>query len=144
MKRGKIIDWPSGYPNPDIVASKVIYKGHVKHKTYWSHLGKPGWIPTSDDAKCDHFEDGSWPELQAVLQAAVRSQYIGAFRGDYPSRAWAFINGVLHEARLDEQGHGTYHGFPIDHPFQYPTLKYCTNITHLEQAPHVEIPYIKD
>ena len=39
-------------------------------------------------------------------------------RGGFPSRAWVWINGVLHEAHLT--GNGEYHGFPLDDPKQYP------------------------
>ena len=40
------------------------------------------------------------------------------FRGIFPSRAWAFVNGILHEARLTNEVSGEYHGFPIQYEDQ--------------------------
>jgi hypothetical protein len=73
----------------------------------------------------------------AVLQDAIRAPCVDReFRGDFPARAWAFINGVLHEARLNNQVSGEYHGFPVEHEVQYP--KDPDRL--LKDAPRVEIP----
>ncbi|MCO6454743.1 MAG: hypothetical protein J5I93_05525 [Pirellulaceae bacterium] len=72
--------------------------------------------------------------LLDALRQAIGTGCIGAFRGDFPSRAWVWINGVLHEARLTVNGE--YHGFPIDDPKQYPYPNH-----RLEDAPRVSIPF---
>jgi hypothetical protein len=89
----------------------------------------------ADKAKCDHYAEDQWPRLLEVLQAAIRAGIVSDFRGEFPERAWAWINGVLHEARLTNEGTGDYHGFPINDPRQYPEP-----IDRVEAAPRVEIP----
>jgi hypothetical protein len=54
--------------------------------------------------------------LEDVLRKAILSDCVGRdFRGDFPSRAWAYINGKLYEARYGGAD-GEYHGFPIESP----------------------------
>lgn len=75
----------------------------------------------SDKSKCDHFRTEDWPKLRAILQRSIRDECVHeTFRGNFPSRVWAFINGTLHEARLTNQETGEYHGFPIEYTEQYP------------------------
>ena len=57
------------------------------------------------------------------------------FRGDFPSRAWVYINGVLHEARLTNQAIGEYHGFPLEYDEQFPEDPHDL----LRNAPRVDI-----
>ncbi len=86
----------------------------------------------SDKAKCDQFAEAEWPKLLDALRKGIEARCVGEFRGDFPSRVWAWINGVLHEARLTAAG--DYHGFPIDDPSQYPAPA-----SELEKAPSVTI-----
>jgi hypothetical protein len=118
IKRGKIQEWPTGADTPDQIAARVSYTGSPLHKTYQSPAGPPAW--RSDKAKCDHFEVGVWPQLVEALRSAIRAGCVGEFRGMFPSRAWVWINDVLHEARLDNEASGNYHGFPINDSKQYP------------------------
>jgi hypothetical protein len=75
--------------------------------------------------------------LQRVLRRAINAGCVDVeFRGDFPSRAWAFINDTLHEARLTNQQTGEYHGFPIDYEEQYPLDPHDI----LRTAPRVQIP----
>jgi hypothetical protein len=34
--------------------------------------------------------------------------------GNFPARAWIWLNGRLCEARRTNDGNGEYHGFPLD------------------------------
>src|SRR5438876_11056052 len=131
IKRGRICDWPESAATPEEVAARVSYTGHPIHKTYPSPAGPPAW--RADEAKCDSYESHAWPMLLDALRQAIRARCVGNFRGDFPSRAWVWINGVLHEARLT--GNGDYHGFPVNDPRQYPEPQ-----ARLEEAPRVEIP----
>jgi hypothetical protein len=131
IKRGRICDWPDGVGTPDEVAARVTYTGNTIHKTYPSPAGPPA--RRADEAKCDVYDVADWPRLLDALRQAIRARCVGSFRGGFPSRAWVWINGILHEARLT--GAGDYHGFPINDPRQYPEPE-----KRLEDAPRVEIP----
>jgi len=132
IKRGRIVDWPSEVDPPEVVAARVTYTGHAIHKSYPSPAGPPAW--RADEAKCDFYEQSEWPKILDALRQAIRARCVGEFRGGFPSRAWVWINEVLHEARLT--GQGNYHGFPVNDPRQYPLP-----VERLENAPRVEIPF---
>jgi len=91
----------------------------------------------ADEAKCDQYAEEQWPRLLDVLRRAILAGCVSSFRGAFPERAWAWINGVLHEARLTNEGTGEYHGFPVNDKRQYPEP-----IDALEAAPRVEIPVV--
>jgi hypothetical protein len=135
------VPWPVDSPSPESVASKVSYTGNAIHKSHTSPAGPPAL--KADEAKCDNYGKKGWPKLTDALRLAIRSQYIGQFRGDFPSRAWVHINGVLHEARLTGQGQGNYHGFPINDVDQYPEFDKAMLNNSLENIPNVEIDRIK-
>jgi hypothetical protein len=134
IKRVKIGDWPHGVPSPDEVANRVTYTGNPKHKTYPSPAGPPAWR-RSDAAKCDKYATEDWPELESALRQAIQARCVSEFRGDFPFRAWVWINNVLHEARLTNEATGNYHGFPINDPSQYPEP-----LEQVKAAPRVTIP----
>ena len=76
--------------------------------------------------------------MQHALREAIRCGCVSReFRGDFPSRVWAFVNGYLHEARLTNEKSGEYHGFPLQYEEQQPK-----DPDHLlmRKAPHVTIP----
>jgi hypothetical protein len=73
--------------------------------------------------------------LLEALQRGIREGCVSEFRGEFPFRAWVWINGILHEARLTNVETGEYHGFPINDPSQYPEP-----IEQVEAAPRVTIP----
>jgi len=137
-KRALIAPWPDDKPPIQDVANRVSYVGSAEHKTYPSPAGQPGWRPKSDKVRCDRFAETDWPRLVEALRDAIRASCVtgGEFRGDFPARAWAFINGVLHEARLTNQMTGEYHGFPISYQIQFPKDPHDL----LRNAPRVEIP----
>jgi len=132
ISRGRICAWPDGALTPEEVAARVTYTGSALHKTYPSPAGPPAL--RADEAKCDVYEEAAWPRLLDALRQSIRARCVGEFRGDFPSRVWVWINGVLHEARLT--GQGDYHGFTLDDPSQYPRPE-----TLLENAARVEIPF---
>lgn len=135
IKLGKLGNWPLDADLPDAVASRVTYSGDPVHKTYRSRNRAAAWRPGRDKTQCDSFDDTQWPDLQKLLEAAIRTEYVSEdFEGGFPKRAWAWVNGVLHEARLTNQENGGYHGFPIDNEAQYPEPR-----NRLRNAPHAEI-----
>jgi hypothetical protein len=134
IKTGRIIDWPAEADSPEEVAERVTYTGNRLHKTHPTPAGSPAWRQWADKAKCDIYGEEQWPLLLNALQEAIRARCVGGpFTGGFPSRAWVWINEVLHEARLT--GNGDYHGFPLDDPRHYPEP---TDL--LENAPRVHIP----
>jgi hypothetical protein len=135
IKRGQICDWPEDVGTPEEVAARVSYTGNPIHKTYPSPAGPPAY--RADEAKCDPFARERWPMLLDALRTAIRAGCVSSFRGAFPFRAWVWINGVLHEARLTNEGTGDYHGFPINDPRQYPEP-----LDRVEAAPRVEIPVV--
>lgn len=132
IRRGRFGEWPSELDPPDVVANRVSYGGNPVHKTYESPAGPPANY--SDKTRCREYTRRQWPKLVEALRAAIRARAVSGLRGTFPARAWVWIDGVLHEARLHNQELGEYHGFPIDDPSQYPEPK-----SRLEQIPHVEI-----
>lgn len=135
IKRGRIVDWPEGVGTPAEVAERVSYKGSVEHKLYPSPAGPPAY--RADKAKCDRYSQEQWPRLLDALRAAIRAGCVGHFRGSFPDRVWVWINEVLHEARLTNEGTGEYHGFPLNSTLQYPEP-----VDRVMEAPRVEIPVI--
>jgi hypothetical protein len=135
IKPGRIIDWPDGVGTPDEVARRVTYTGNSVHKSYPSPAGPPA--RRADKAKCDTYAPEQWPRLLDALRTAIRAGFVSDFRGAFPARAWVWINDVLHEARLTEEGTGDYHGFPLNDPRHYPEP-----FNRVEAAPRVQIPVI--
>ena len=75
-----------------------------------------------------------WPRLLVALGAQSARVTVSGFVARFPFD-WVWINDVLHEARLTNEGTGDYHGFPINDPRQYPEP-----LDRVEAAPRVEIP----
>jgi hypothetical protein len=113
-KRGQLTDWPEGFGTPDEIAKVVQLRGNTEHKTYPTRFGPPANY--ADKSKCDQFAEKDWPQLEEALREAIRSGIVGIFRGNFPSRAWVWINETLHEARLENHLLGHYHGYPLDPP----------------------------
>lgn len=133
IKPGQIVDWPDNAPDPELVASMVRFTGSTIHKTYPSPAGLPAL--RADKAKCDQYRTEDWVRLQAALRQGIRDRCVGAFRGQFPTRVWVWINEILHEARLTNEMTGEYHGFPINDAQQYPTP-----LDRVKAAPRVQIP----
>lgn len=133
IRRGKIESWPSDRPAPEQIASRVSYRGNTLHKNYPSVAG-PAAL-RSDTTKCEKYEAAQWPQILDALRNGILAGVVSDFRGDFPSRVWVWINDVLHEARLDNETAGIYHGFPLTSADQYPEP-----LDKLEAAPRVRIP----
>lgn len=135
IKRGCIARWPADKPPPEVIAQRVRYRANGKHKSYPSRQGF--WnLVRADAAKCPTFSEDQWHKLEDVLRRAILSGFVGEdFRGDFPSRVWAYINGKLYEARYGG-ANGEYHGFPIESPQGFPRDQDGL----LERIPSVEIP----
>jgi len=138
IKRGKVIPWPVDAPSPEDIASRVTYTGNNIHKAYKSPAGDAAL--KADEAKCETYRRCDWPKLAEALRIAIRARCTGQFRGEYPSRAWIRVNGVLHEARLTSQGQGDYHAFPLNDPAQYPLSHDASTKDILENVPNVIVP----
>lgn len=137
IKVGTVAPWPAEGPPPQQVAATVRYEGNGEHKTYPAPNGE--WTPAwhRGKARCARFDAAVWPRLQELLRRAILAQIVDRqFDGQFPRRAWAFINGVLHEARLTNAGTGSYHGFPLEYPEQWPD----DPMNILQNAPHENIP----
>jgi hypothetical protein len=138
FKPGVIAAWPADRPDPAFVAAQVRYRPSAEHKDYPSPTGS--WTlgsARSDKAKCARLAVAGWSAVQDALREAIRCGCVSRdFRGNFPSRVWAFVNGVLHEARLTNEGSGEYHGFPLQYEEQQP--KDPDRL--LRYAPHVTIP----
>ena len=118
------------------MAKLASYAASGEHKDYPSPDGS--WVRAhhADKAKCAHFARREWARLQESLREAIAAGCVDEeFRGDFPTRVWAYVNGVLHEARLSNRSTGEYHGFPLEYPEQMPSDP--ANL--LRNAPHVEI-----
>ncbi len=138
IRRGRIEGWCGHVPLPEEVAERVSYAGSGKHKKYPAPGGQ--WVPTHRPgvAECDHYAESEWKNIRDVLKAAIKCSCVQwePVGGEFPARVWAFVNGVLHEARLSNPEQGAYHAFPIDYHSQRPE----DPLNLLEKAPHVEIP----
>jgi hypothetical protein len=121
FKPGSIAPWPPGKPPPESIAQRAQYVASGEHKDYPSPDGLWTVVAKVDKAKCARFARTEWHRLQEVLREAISAPCVHVeFRGDFPARAWAFINGDLHEARLSNRGNGEYHGFPLEYQEQWP------------------------
>lgn len=121
FKPGRIGGWPSERSNQGEIAKRVSYVADAKHKDHPAPNGEWQLGGNSDGEKCEYIRPEVWPELGALLRAAVEAGVVDAkFRGDFPARLWVYVNDKLHEARLSNQETGEYHGFPLDYRQNYP------------------------
>lgn len=121
FSRGRVARWPNERPPPQSIARRAVYRPDGAHKDYPSPTRQWEFNPRTDKAKCAHYREDQWPQLVAVLRAAIAAPVVSAeFRGEFPARAWAYVNGRLHEARLTNPETGEYHGFPLTYEEQYP------------------------
>jgi hypothetical protein len=137
FKPGHVDLWGDRRPTPAEIADRVSYRGIGKHKRYPAPNGE--WIPVHrpGTAECRQFPPEHWGRLVETLREAIRRSCIQLQIGrEYPVRAWAYINGTLHEARISNPGSGEYHGFPLEYESQKPKDPHSL----LTNAPRVSIP----
>jgi len=122
IKPGRLADPP---PDPQVLAraaAAATYKGSGKHKNYPSPNGEWQPVHRGDTERCSSYRDETWQQFAALLRDAIRAGIVSdEFEGGFPKRVWAWLDGVLHEARLTNSGHGEYHAFPLSRPALYPT-----------------------
>ena len=136
IRRGAIAPWTVDADEPRRVASRATYRASGEHKDHPPPIeGLWTVSPRSDKAKCERIGREDWPRVLETLRAAIEAGCVGEFRGGFPSRVWAFVNGVLHEARLTNELNGEYHAFPLNYPEQHPD----DPDDRLRTAPRVEI-----
>jgi hypothetical protein len=137
---GRIDEWPVGYPPLEDVALKAVYCGSGKHKTYTApnHEWEPVWSGDADVGRCDKYREDEWHRISTTLKDAIRSGCVQVDVNipEFPTRVWAYVNDVLHEARLTNQSTGEYHGFPLRKGTKGPMDRY----SKLKEAPRVTIP----
>ena len=139
FKPGRIDNWSDHTPTAPEIAERVSYGGNGKHKRYPAPNGE--WTPRHrpGTAECQQFAEADWPQLIEVLREAIRRSCVELEpEREFPRRAWAYINGQLHEARITNSQSGEYHGFPLDYESQMPD----DPCKLLKNAPRVSIPVI--
>lgn len=144
IKTGTVGGWPTGSATKESVATRARYRPSGKHKDYPAPAGEWKLVPPiADAAKCAHFSDpvGAHRDIERVLREAIEAGVVDLqFRGDFPARVWAKVNGTVHEARLENQETGEYHGFPLNEPLLHPHDPRGL----LETAPSVELDVLQD
>jgi len=113
IARKSIGPWPENAPSPDDVAKKVSYRGNPQHKTSGR---RPAYRHWGDKNRCEKVTSSHQAELETALRDAIRRRVVHwdlSQSTRFPGRVWAYVNDVLHEARLTNRGNGEYHGFPI-------------------------------
>ena len=139
IKRATVGTWTVDERVIHRASKTAVYKGSGKHKNYPSPSRV--WLidPKTDAAKCEKFSEEDWPTLQRLLREAIES---GCTAGNsdesFPFRAWAYINGVLHEARRTNAETGEYHAFPLDYREHHPHDPHKL----LKRAPRADISVI--
>ncbi len=119
---GRIGEWPPGGRPPEEIARRVRYRGNPAHKSHPFSGEPPKWrCRRSDKSKCDHFSEPAVKRFGELIAKAILSGCVHVeFKGGFPKRVWAYVNGKLHEARLTNPATGEYHGFPIEYEEQEP------------------------
>lgn len=103
------------------LADLVSYGGNPKHK---KDPGDFGLIPPAahngqdpergGDALCDVSHVRTRGEARRLLAEAFRSGFVDARRdGVWPKVVWVVAAGHVFEARLENRGQGTCHGYPL-------------------------------
>lgn len=113
-----VTGWP--YAGDEELIARAHYQADGKHKSYAS----PAWgqVGRAEGPRCPVFSHEAWPVIRTALQDALRAGAVEFHerRGPFPTRAWAFINGELYEAKQSNQESGMFHGFPLVHPQHFP------------------------
>jgi hypothetical protein len=111
--RHRAIDPPDD-ADLDALADDVQYVGSPEHKRAPSFAGPPS--PRPDASICDPRFLEKQQLLTAWLKIAIRKGAVGAlFEGGFPRYIWYKEDEeTVHEARLVNQGKGTYKGYPLE------------------------------
>lgn len=94
----------------------IRYSGNPEHKRNPGDYGlTPPQQPRLDKTLCDDVNISSRSEAEKLLKAGVKNKLISAQeRNGFPQNIWAVTDGGRPlEAQLENQGNGTYHGYPM-------------------------------
>ena len=94
----------------------VRYGGNPEHKKNPGDFGlTPPVSPRPDKTLCDPAGISSRAEAVALLREGIRRGLVSEkLKGVYPQNVWAVdAAGIAFEAQLENQGSGTYHGYPM-------------------------------
>ena len=96
------------------VADHASYVGSPEHKDTPSFAGwpRPRW---GDAAMCDRSYARRQVELTEWLRVAIRAGQVSAdWAGDFPRYVWALVDGDAYEARLVNEGQGSYKAYKLE------------------------------
>jgi hypothetical protein len=100
----------------EALANRISYVGSPYHKRHPGNFGiTPRVHPRMDRYICDIARISDPATASSLLQDGVRRGLVSSQRrGGLPQNVWAVTpNGTPVEAQLDNQGTGTYHGYPM-------------------------------
>ncbi|MGA1984552.1 MAG: hypothetical protein ABSG84_19065 [Acidobacteriaceae bacterium] len=121
FKVGCIGAWPADKPKQQDVAERASYIPSGEHKNYTSDTGAWTMSARSSRTLCKKYTPKEFARFNEGVEKAVGGACISSeFRGDFPSRAWIWVDTVLHELRLSNEVLGHYHAFPINYGEDYP------------------------
>jgi hypothetical protein len=123
-------------PTAQSIAERASYRGNGKHKRY--SASDQSWTPNLRPgvSECPHIIQSDWPRIEQLLRDAIRRSCVQLEENrEFPTRAWAFINDQLYEARITNPSTGEYHGFPLDYKSQWPSDPHDL----LRNAPRVQV-----
>lgn len=117
-KRGILTPTPAQAILDDLV-DVVRYIGNPYHKRNPGDFAlTPPSQPRPDKTLCDGAEIFKVAEAQHWLEEGVRRGMISrTMQGKFPKHIWAVTNeGVVLEAKYNNEGPGNYHGYPLFGP----------------------------
>ncbi len=98
------------------LARAARYVGNPGHKRNPGDFGlTPPSHPRPNKSLCDPTGIFSRSEAQDLLKKGIQKGCISVQEaGGWPRIVWAVADGIVLEARLDNEAQGTYHGYPLD------------------------------
>jgi hypothetical protein len=135
IKVGRIGVWPTDKPKQMEVAQRTSYTPSGEHKNYPSDTGAWTMSAKSSRTLCKKYTIQGFSKFNKGVEKAIGSTCISSeFRGDFPARAWIWVDNVLHELRLSNEELGQYHAFPVNYVEDYPEdplerMKDCPRVT---------------
>jgi hypothetical protein len=94
------------------LATSVKYIGSPEHKKAPSFAGR--FAPRADAEICNTSLHGKQDLIKNWLQEAIKAAHFSKImENGFPRHIWAVIDNQHYEARLTNQGNGSYKGYPI-------------------------------
>lgn len=92
------------------------YRGNPGHKRNPGDFClTPPSRPRMNKSLCDTASIFSRSEAEELLRKGIQKGCISVQEaGGWPRIVWAVADGIVLEARLDNEAQGTYHGYPLD------------------------------